>query len=48
MKLTTWIWVAFFLICFYWLNTLGQAYYQAVYAWQDARNSKAYETMIGK
>jgi hypothetical protein len=48
MKLSTITWIAFFIICFYYLNCLGQAYYQAVYAWQDARNSKAYEIMIGK
>ena len=45
MKLSTLTWLAAIIVMVYYLTSLGEAYYQAVYAWQDARNAQIVKIM---
>lgn len=48
MKLSTLAWLAAFIVMTYYLASLGSAYFLAINAYHDARNSQAMSVLIGK
>ncbi len=45
MRISTITWLAAIIIMVYYLTSLGEAYYQAIYDYQDARNSQIVQMM---
>ena len=46
MKLSTLAWLAAIIVMTYYLASLGSAYFLAINAYHDARNSKAYSILL--